>query len=132
MKYHYKFFLNVPLLLFAILFISCTQQNNNANKDMRKIPDDKKSCLDAGGQWGRIGLYPEEQCNLPTNDGGKSCSDSKECKGTCIAELTQEQQSRISKGESLNTSGKCNTWKVTVGCIPVVSQGRVDGILCID
>jgi len=94
-------------------------------------PTDKESCEVLGGKWGRIGLSLEEGCNLPPSDAGKECSDSDECEGSCIAELSEEEWENAIHGV-VYTKGKCTAWKITVGCRDFVENGKVEGILCVD
>lgn len=95
------------------------------------IPKDKESCEAQGGKWGNIGLSPEDVCNLPTSDAGKECSDSDECEGSCIAELSKRDWDKAVYGV-VYTKGKCTAWKITVGCHAFVEDGKVEGILCVD
>ncbi|MBI5032993.1 MAG: hypothetical protein HZB51_20925 [Chloroflexi bacterium] len=97
------------------------------------LPKDKAICEAQGGKWGKIGLSPTEQCNLPTPDAGKVCSDSSDCAGMCIANLSQTDYDRVWKDKTvIQTNGKCTPWRITVGCVPQVTNGKVQGILCID
>jgi hypothetical protein len=98
-----------------------------------EIPQDKASCEALGGRWGRIGLGPREQCNLPAVDAGMTCSDSDECEGMCLADLDEEEMDRVSRqGKELRTTGQCAAWRIVVGCLAVVEDGSVSSILCID
>jgi hypothetical protein len=98
-----------------------------------EIPKDKETCLAMGGRWGRIGLAPREECNLPTGDGGKVCTDTHECEGMCLAELSPAERDQIVKNKvPLATQGKCTSWKIVVGCIARIENGKVGTILCID
>ncbi len=100
-----------------------------------ELPKDQSSCEAQGGKWGRIGPSPVESCNLRTSDGGQVCSDSSECEGLCIAELSPQDYERVrmSGGKVvIETKGKCAPWRITVGCNPVVTSGKVKGIMCID
>jgi hypothetical protein len=94
------------------------------------VPKDKTSCEALSGKWGRIGLDPEEYCNLPTSDAGKECSSSNKCEGSCIAKLSEEDWDKAIHGV-VYTKGKCTAWKVTVGCRAFVEDGKVR-ILCVD
>lgn len=96
------------------------------------FPADKESCEALGGKWGRIGAYPEEECNLPTSDAGKECSGYDECEGSCLADLSEDEQSKVAQGIVVYTKGKCSAWKITVGCLTLVEEGKVSGIICID
>jgi len=94
-------------------------------------PTDKGSCEALGGRWGRIGLWLEERCNLPTSDAGEECCDSSQCVGACIAELSQEDFDRAPAGV-VYTKGRCSAWRITVGCHAFVEDGKVYGIMCAD
>lgn len=98
-----------------------------------EMPKDQPACLAAGGKWGRIGLGPRAECNLPTSDAGAICSDSSECESLCIAELSKADQERVTREKAIiQTKGKCAAWRIVVGCIARVENGQVKGILCID
>lgn len=111
--------------------------NGNTSKtDMPSADDitDKNSCESAGGSWGRVGIeVSESRCNLPTSDGGKSCVDSVDCEGWCIAELSPQDQDKVqSQRAVIEKSGKCSGWQIVSGCFPVVTQGVINGLMCID
>ena len=94
---------------------------------LKFIPSSKESCEAAGGKWeGGI-----NECNMPTKDAGKACYESNDCEGTCIAELSKEEQEKVKK-EVLYTNGKCSAWKINYGCLPFVEDGKVDRIICLD
>jgi len=99
--------------------------------DTSLLPD-KASCESRGGRWGRIGLSPRPSCNLPASDGGKACSDSDECDGSCLADLDANEMEAARKGETLKKDGKCTPWMITVGCQARVEDGKVRGLLCMD
>lgn len=50
------------------------------------IPTDKSACVAQGGTYERGGLSRHYTCIMPTPDGGKSCSTSTQCSGTCLAQ----------------------------------------------
>lgn len=102
-------------------------------KPVISIPQDQATCLAQGGKWGRIGLAPKEQCNLPAPDAGQVCNDSSECTGLCLADLSAEEKERLTRQRTpIPTSGKCSNWVIVVGCIAVVENGQVRGIVCRD
>lgn len=110
-----------------------TTPTARATKSVIDIPKDKATCEAQGGRWGRIGLSPVESCNLPTSDAGTVCSDSSECESLCIADLSQADRDRLMRNRvTIETNGKCAPWRITVGCIPRVTEGQVTGLLCID
>jgi hypothetical protein len=96
-------------------------------------PTNKTSCEAQGGNWGPIGLSPQEVCVLPTTDAGKSCSDSSECQAACVAELTEGQRAALLLNHTpVRTTGRCTAWKTSVGCNAYVENGVVNGIMCVD
>ena len=96
------------------------------------VPGDRDECQRLGGRWGRIGVSPMEQCNLPTADGGRMCADTSECESACIASLSKTELERVSRGEAIVTKGNCSAWKIVVGCLPIVTGGRVRAVTCMD
>ncbi len=86
----------------------------------RSTPSTQEECAKAGGTWGKIGLSPTDACNIKAADFGKTCTDQSQCQGTCIGE-----------NES-SVSGKCSEWIITVGCHPILQNGKVNGTLCTD
>lgn len=110
----------------------CGITNQPASRE--NVPQDKETCEAKKGQWGRSGLTLREQCNLPTSDAGKTCRNQEECEGTCIADLSQEEQDRIiNQKEIIETNGRCTSWLLMAGtCEGYVKDGKVDGILCVD
>ena len=70
----------------------------------------KMICETRGGQWKVLGNpFPQPPigiCVYATKDGGKPCTDSRECKSRCIAVNSEA------------TSGKCAEWH------PVASNGE--------
>ncbi|MBI5149612.1 MAG: hypothetical protein HZA28_02415 [Candidatus Omnitrophica bacterium] len=88
-------------------------------------PQDQPSCEARGGHWGRFGLMAKDQCNLPTSDAGRQCSDHGECESDCIAE--------DSVPAGTETTGKCFGWTVTLGrCMNGVEDGKAQGTICAD
>ena len=109
----------------------CGITNQPASLD--NIPQDKETCEMRGGEWGPIGIFPEEECNLPTSDSGKTCSNQDECEGACLADLSQKEEDKIIKQkEVIERKGKCTSWLINVGCGAHVNNGKIDGILCAD
>ncbi len=84
------------------------------------VPVNEDQCKSLGGDWGRFGNAPLSQCNLPTKDSGKACTDGAQCDASlCIAE--PESQS----------SGKCPVWRLNYGCMNILEGGKAIS-LCID
>ena len=132
MKYNYILVI-VFVIIAGITIYSYTKQIEQppTKQNITTTPTDKESCEALGGRWGSIGLSLNEKCNLPTSDAGKECSNSAECEGSCIAELSEEDWDKAVRG-IVYTKGKCTAWKITVGCQAFVEDGKVEGILCVD
>jgi hypothetical protein len=94
--------------------------------------DTKERCEAQGGIWGPIGLYPEPLCVMRTIDAGRYCRDEGECASSCLADLSGPQQDLMWAGKRVVTGGYCARVAPLVGCLAMVREGVVDGILCID
>ncbi len=74
------------------------------------------SCLQAGGDW-KIwhSSYPDPspECNLPTSDQGKICTDSRDCESYCHADPLVQS--------GIRAYGRCHGW-LFVECIKEVSD----------
>jgi hypothetical protein len=83
------------------------------------------ACEEVGGIWGRYGLLEVDQCNLPTNDANKICTDSSECEGVCFTEESAPKDTKI--------SGICYGWTITLGtCLNLIKNGIAQGQICED
>lgn len=89
-------------------------------------------CEAKGGSWRAVGIFPQKICVLPTIDGGRFCADAGECEGTCVAELTPDERDRVKRGQSVPSAGTCTSTIPAVGCMAIVEQGFVNGIMCLD
>jgi hypothetical protein len=95
------------------------------------VPKDKVSCEEIGGIWKKMGPRPFEECNIPTKDAGKVCSESKICEGVCLADLTYDQIKDGMKGKKIKTLGKCSSVIKVMGCRAYVYQGWAQ-VVCAD
>jgi hypothetical protein len=84
-------------------------------------PQSQADCLASGGQWGRWGLSPREECNLPAPDAGRLCFASAACSGACLA-LAPVAPAGI---------GQCSARTIVLGCHTFVEDGIVQRI-CYD
>jgi hypothetical protein len=119
----------------------------------------KADCLTRHGKWGHFGRMVKEQCNLPTSDTGKACTDSGQCQSVCFANLPQSQFRKHGNCSGPDHQGKvcetvadcggkevcvitfdpipgkgfCYGWTLLLGtCGEHVHQGMVSPPLCID
>ena len=86
--------------------------------------DNKKTCEEQGGIWSIWSNIenPIKECNLPTSDGGKECTDSSQCESYCQAPEDSEIDSSV--------IGKCYEWKKTIVCMQEVRSGIADATWC--
>lgn len=92
----------------------------------------KAWCESQGGRFGRTGRMPLSNCNLPTTDGGRLCTDSSQCESMCLAELTDQQKRALESGLTVaGVTGKCAEWSIVVGCNSIV-QDDTAVVICID
>jgi len=95
-------------------------------------PKDKESCESLGGTWsGESGPVLGGYCILPTRDASKECSDSDQCEGRCIAELTKDEKDSINAGQEIYRNGTCTSYMPVFGCHNLVEDGKVEGEICI-
>lgn len=87
-------------------------------------PSDRISCEQAGGKWGswRDMLNATPECNLPTSDAGKECTDSSQCESYCQAEEGAKRGDQA--------SGRCYEWQSVYTCMQEVRGGVVDVTWC--
>lgn len=97
-----------------------------------EIPRTQILCEQAGGRWGPAGLFPKPICRVPTQDGGRICADTAECEGLCLAALTPAQRDLVNKRQKLRLLGKCTPAVPVFGCMAIVKEGIVTGLLCAD
>jgi hypothetical protein len=50
----------------------------------------------------------------------------------CIATLSQPEQERAMGGSTIRTLGQCSAKVPTLGCLGIVRQGLVSGLICFD
>lgn len=91
-----------------------------------QVPKTEKECISMGGKWVVLGLpYPGKlaSCDLRASDFGKSCNDSSQCLGECLAPNGSKP------GEI--TSGTCSEYLSVFRCFNHINKGIVESI-CVD
>ena len=106
----------------AIKFPACQDELDKVDEliKLNQLNQKEQACLKAGGVFVKIGLRDVEVCNFKTTDAGKSCTDSQQCQGSCVAE------------DANATSGNCTDWKIIEGCHAIFHKGKSSGIVCLD
>lgn len=122
------------LLILAVLIVGAcapsTTSPSDPPRDETTSPNttvrDAEACSNRGGTWRRVCLMGTWSCVMPYRDGGKACSDRKECEGQCRYEgsLTLAPGSPA-KGVCQRTSDPC-------GCFAEVRDGKIQPALCVD
>jgi hypothetical protein len=101
-----------------------------------EIPSTRLACEHGGGRWGPAGIFPRPICRMPTHDAGQSCADDGECEGSCLAALTPAQRDLAKQWIPLRQKqqmlGKCTPSAPVFGCMAIVKEGFVTGIMCRD
>jgi hypothetical protein len=111
------------LKLAAFLFLAvaaCARSPNIPDAMKPTIPNTEPECLARGGSWEARGLPfigRPKNCELKTSDRGKSCTDSTQCEGSCIALLGQK--------DGAAATGSCSRNAPYSGPFPKVVQGTV-------
>ena len=70
---------------------------------------------------GEPGEY-EGTCIIPLPDGGKICSSSSQCSGTCLAVDGSQKTGR----------GQCSRTNYNSGCRAFVEKGKASQVICSD
>ena len=97
-----------------------------------EIPRTQQAYEQAGGRWGPAGLFPKPICRMPTHDAGRTCGDNGKCEGMCLAALTPAQRDQIREKQKLLLLGKCTPHSPVYGCMAIVKEGFVSGLMCRD
>ena len=92
---------------------------------------EKERCELQGGVWGSLGDLGEERCTQSDENEVIVCTDSIECGGYCVAQLTPEQEQDVLEGAILSVDGGVCTQTLEPGsCYPIVENGEVRSVLC--
>ncbi len=114
--------MRVPIVLAMSVLLGCTA---NPPKPVLAVPATEAACNASSGAWLCRGLPGDgcrKACRIPTTDAGKTCRDSSECEGGCIA---PSQSSR---------RGTCSAFNLYWGCQFYLDNIRKAGqlALCVD
>ena len=127
------------LLAASIFCASCSQHTSAGNYTLkvpgeREVPEEvisqfpglseteKADCVARGGYIDLV-TFNTEGCVVRTKDAGKSCGDSSECEGACLAPLNLE--------EGTPATGTCaKDAGMFFGCTNIVTKGKAGGEVC--
>ena|ERR1700733_6468457 len=115
--------------LSLLLFVGCMS-------DQRGTTDaEGHACMDHGGTWKRVCLAQEYRCVMSYPDAGKACSDSSECKGQCLVDLTDKcdpgggcTHAKVPEAGS-EVRGMCQVANDPCGSFVVVKKGHAQPIV---
>ena len=126
--------MNIRMILAAaaLLLAACAQpavttqpvQPEVAAKVDWQAADSAEKCATISGNWRPICMRGMPACVVTFKDAGKSCSDSSECSGRCIAKGGAQP--------GTETRGICTTKSDPCGCFQLVTKGKADYALCAD
>lgn len=88
--------------------------------------DDAAGCAARGGVMKPVCRMQKMTCVLTYEDGGKACSDKKDCTGECIYEGDESAAKREP------VTGVCQRTSDPCGCRARVSGGKVMTTICVD
>ncbi|CAM3614288.1 hypothetical protein [Parendozoicomonas haliclonae] len=117
---------------FSTLLAACTTQSPTVSEidpslslsDRAYSIKTQQACEAESGTWRKVGRLQAFACVLPTADAGKACTDSSECQVGCIVEEHVEPGTKV--------VGQCMSSTHRFGCNTMVTNGVVEGTLCID
>ncbi len=115
-------------LLICILSLQCASP---AFADIQKDdPVKKAECLAKGEdyKWEPGGMMQIYQCVFYFRDGGKPCTDSKECKGGCEA----DNWNTPNRDNGQPVHGHCAKTNSMFGCHATLVGGKIRGGICAD
>ena len=116
---------SLKLLFSAALLVTCQvfAQAPSAKVVKPAVPATEPECVGRGGSWTTLGLPAPGKpkiCDLKTKDSGKSCTDSSQCEGSCLA------PSKATPGTA--AAGSCSEYVANFGNVTQVSNGKVEQI----
>ena len=119
----------ICLLAFSLLTAPCAKGTELSPSSLQKpivdVPKNQEECTARGGRWGRFGLREIDQCDMPSSDAGKCCTDSSECQSSCVTKDNVQSGKRA--------VGKCFERTLTLGtCLNYVEKGKAKGVICED
>lgn len=114
-RYSRQLIAGPPEITLSIIDINETIANNlnNPHTEFKATEQKIQMCLNSGGKWeqGQYGGY----CNQKASDAGKSCTDSNQCEGSCLA-----PEDAI---EGKHTIGICSEYKSKSDYSDIVLEG---------
>lgn len=122
------FFLKEGARAFTTEHLAAAREKVGLDEDVIAL---KNKCEAGGGVWhGPANEYSYTFfCRIPTSDHGKLCENSAQCEGSCIAELTQDEEidvwlkrftaqkrDQLKFDQTGNKRSTCSQWLHIKGC----------------
>jgi hypothetical protein len=101
-----------------------TAEGNIDNSVQEALTADPAACAKAGGEVRPVCMMQKPMCVVTFADAGKTCTDSTECSGRCLAQGSV-QMMQPAKGLCAPTNDPC-------GCFQTVEKGIAQPTLCAD
>ncbi len=123
-----KWLTGIECMVFLLFLSACTNNKSNSIELAQK-------CAQEGGKWQLTCLEQEYRCIKPYKDAGKICSDSSECDGECIVDITIkcDEVGKCSSPKVPNigepSTGVCQQDNDPCGSFVIIRNGRVDSII---
>ena len=107
----------ILLTLAACFAIGCAHSSSTL-AEKPSIPTTESGCKEMGGNWGPLGISGTLRCDVKTTDAGRTCKDSRECQGSCVAPDGTAAGARI--------TGSCSAYVANFGNVIFVTDGVAD------
>lgn len=116
---------------FAVIALAASITASCGAPSKRLSAPDRRTCVAQGGYESRSAFgFPI--CQFRYGDGGKSCSDKKDCQGECRLSVDGELTRIPRPGEAV--TGLCQPTSYSPGCFVTIEDGEVtdEGAVCED
>lgn len=90
---------------------------------------DRAACEQSGGTVQRRGRIGMEQCVHRFADAGKTCTDTSQCEGKCVASAGAVSPDKPAAGP---ITGQCQADDKLYGCYAEVVGGKAPAAICVD
>ena len=111
--------------LSVVFTVSCNppRESKPTQPVSDKPAETEAECLLRGGEWKVASVFAEKYaCFIKMQDAGKSCTDSSQCMGKCLA--TERSAPPV--------TGVCSDSNIRLGCYSEVINGKLGSRVCVD
>ena len=114
-------------ITFSYLALAVIFGAGCGSQPVKKAELSSEACQAQGGTLRKVCKEGTPFCVKPFQDGGQGCTDSAECDGRCVIELTS--RGGASQSAKLRV-GVCERDNDPCGCRREVGEGMADNALC--